>query len=228
MFLLATSLCLSTFGRGTPSTFFAFALFNGASMAVAASYLSTAVYAVAALLGGPFLQPMLTGQAASGVAVSAVQVASAVIVLWGSSPKFVSIGAMIADGRDGQAEDIAARIMFGIGAIFLCITLVAYMWLARQPFYKSATGALEQYHKVGDPDERTGLVADHRRNPPTVPNSHIYQVFRKNSIFMFSLAYVFIVSLVSAHFVTVNAFQLIGPGSLTSRSILRSQLACNQ
>jgi len=200
MLLLAISLCLSTFGQGTPFTFFAFALFNAASMAVAASYLSTAVYAVAALFGASFLRPVLTGQAASGVVVSTVQVASAITALWGSSPKSVPTEAIIADSRVGQAEEITARIFFGISAIFLCITLVAYTWLARQPFYKSITGVLEQHHRVGDPDERTGLVVDHRRNPSPVPNSHIYQVLRKNSIFMFSLAYVCAVELVSAHF----------------------------
>ncbi|KAI9573178.1 nucleoside transporter-domain-containing protein [Boletus coccyginus] len=195
LLVLTTSLCLSTFSRGTPLTVFAFALFNAASMAVAASYLSTAVYAVTALLGASSLQPVLTGQAASGVAVSAVQVASAIIALWGSSPKVVLTDGTIPNGRAGLAEEIAARITFGVSAIFLGIALVAYTWLARQPFYKSITGVLEQHRRVGDPDERTGLVADRRRNPPTVPNSHVYQVFRKNWIFMFSLAYAWLVSL---------------------------------
>ena len=198
-------------------------------MAVAASYLCTAVCAAAALLGISFLQPVLTGIGASAVAVSVVQVASAIIALWGSSPESVLIEVTIPDGRAGRAEEIAARIMFGVSAIFLCITLVAYLWLARQPFYKSITGVLEQHHTVGnrgDPDERTGLVADHCRNASTVPNSHIYQVFRDNSIFFLSLAYVFMVHIVGLHFVPVVAFQLIG--SLTSRSILQLRPACDQ
>jgi len=219
MLVFATFLCLSTFNRGTPFAFFAFALFNAACMAAAASYLSTSVYAGASVLGTSFLQPVLTGQAAIAVAVSAVQVASSMIALWVSSPKIVLTDIMRADSRDSQAEEIAARIIFGIGAIFLCITLVAYLWLTRQPFYKLVASTLEQYRKFGDPDELTVLVTDHRRNASTVTTSHVYQVFRKNSIFMFSLAYVFIVSLVSARFVALIALQLTG--SLTSRSILQ-------
>ena len=191
-------------------------------MGVAVSYLCTAVFAGAAVLGKPFLQAALSGQAAIGVVVSAVQVASSVIALWGSSPKLVLI---VAGGRENQAEEIAARIFFGVSTVSLCIPLVAYTWLTRQSFYKSITGALEQHCRVGDPDERTGLVAGERRNPPTEPNSHVYQVFRQNLIFLFSLTYVSVVTFVSV-LITVIALQLIR--SSTRRSILRSQPACTQ
>ena len=199
MTLLVTSLCLSTFIRGTPSSFFAFALFNAASLGVATGYLCIPVYAGAALLGASFLQTVFSGQAAIGVAVSIVQVASSIIALWGSYPRTDSIEIMSADGRADQVEDIAARIFFGVSAIFLGIALIAYTWLTRQSFYKSMTS--EQHHGVGEPDERTGLLADDHRNPSTEPNLHVYHVFRQNLIFMFSLAYVFAVTLVSAHLI---------------------------
>ena len=70
---------------------------------------------------------------------------------------------------------------------FLSIVLIAYMWLTRQSFYKSITSTLEQYREVGDPDEHTALVVYDRRNPSTEPNSHVYQVFRQNLIFMFPI-----------------------------------------
>ena len=206
-------------------TFFAFALFNAASMAVTVSYLSTAVFAGAALLGTSFLQAVLSGQAAIGVAVSAVQVASSMVALWGSSPKHISIEVTRADGREDRVEDIAARIFFGVSAVFLCITLVTYTWLSRQSFYNPVTSALGQPCGVGGSDERTGLVADDRRNSLTEPNSHVYHVFEHNLIFMFSLAYVLAVTLVSARLIAVIALQLIG--SLTSRSILQSQRVCD-
>jgi equilibrative nucleoside transporter 1/2/3 len=226
LILLVTFLCLSTFIRCTPSTFFAFTLVNAVSMAVAIGYLSTAVFAGAALLGTSFLRAVLLGEAAIGVAVSAVQVVSSMIALWGSSPKPDSIEVTGASGGDDQAEEIAARIFFGVSAVFLGVVLIAYTWLTRQPSYKSITGALEQHRRVGDPDERTRLVADDRRYPSTEPNSHVYQVFRQNLIFMFSLAYVFTVTIVSApsHLIsTVIALRLMR--SLTRRSILRSQPA---
>ena len=187
-------------------TFFAFALFNAASMAVTVSYLCTAVYAGAALFGTSFLQIVLSGQAAIGAAVSAVQVVSSMIALRGSPPKFPSIKIMRADGREDQVEEMAARIFFGVSVIFLAIVLIAYMWLTRQSFYKSITSTLEQYRGVGDPDERTTLVVDDRRNSSTEPNSHVYQVFRQNMIFMFSIVYVLAVTTVSGHLITIILF----------------------
>ncbi|KAF8132027.1 nucleoside transporter-domain-containing protein [Boletus edulis] len=192
MTFVITSLCLSTFIRGTPSTFFAFVLFNAASIAIAASYLCTAVYAQAALLGASALQFMLSGQAAIGVVVSSVQVASSVIAIWGSSPKSVSTVAMRANDR---TEETAARIFFGVSAVFLCITLVVYTRLMRQPFHKPVTGAMNHHPGDGTPDERIGLIADQRRIASTDSNSHVYRVFGKNLIFMFSIAYVFVVTL---------------------------------
>ena len=196
-------------------------------MAVAVSYLCTAAYAGAALLGTSFLQIVFSGQAAIGVTVSAVQVASSVIALWGLSPESNSME-VIADGRDDHAEEIAARIFFGVSAVFLCITLIAYAWSARQSFCSSvaAGSVLEQHRRVGDVDELTQLLANDRRNPSAEPGLHVYQVLRKNLIFMFSIAYVFAVTLVCAHFVTVIPLLLID--FLTRRSLLLSRLACDQ
>ena len=104
---------------------------------------------------------------------------------------------MGASGRDDQAEALAARIFFGISAVFLCITLGSFTWLTRQPLYKSVTRALEQHHRAGVADEHSGLLVDNSRSPSSAPNSDIYQVFRQNLVFMFSIAYVFVVTLVS-------------------------------
>ncbi|KAH0835950.1 nucleoside transporter-domain-containing protein [Lanmaoa asiatica] len=195
MIFLVTSLCLSTFIRSAPSTFLSFALFNTASLAVSAGYLCTATYAGAALLGPSFLQTVLSGQAAVAVVTSAVQVASSIISLWGSSPKPVSLEVKRADGEDNQAEEIAARIFFCVSVIFIGIVLVAYTWLTRQSFYKSVTGALEQHREVRNVEELTSLVADHRRTPQTEADSRVYHVVKQNLIFMFSIAYVFAVTL---------------------------------
>lgn len=189
--------------------FFSFALFTGASVAVTSGYLCTAVYAGAALLGASFLQTVLSGQAAVAVAVSAVQVASSMISLWGSPLKPVSMEVITADSRDEHPEEIAARIFFAVSTIFLGITLAAYTWLTRQPFYKSVTGPLESYREVGAIDELTGLVANDCTNSPTDANSRVFQVCKQNLIFMFSIAYVFAVTLVSTYFVAVTVLRLI-------------------
>lgn len=225
MTLLVISLCLSTFVRGTPSTFFAFALCNSALSAVASGYLCTAVYARAALFGPSYLQIVFSGQAAIAVAISIVQVASSMIALWGSPPKSIPIE-LIGKGRDDQAEEISARIFFGVSTVFLCFTLVAYTWLARHPFYKSVTNALEQPRSVGGMDELTRLLTVDDRNSSSEPKSDVYRVSRQNSILMFSLAYVFAVTLVSAHFIIAIAL-LVTSSSFTRRSFPQSQPACN-
>lgn len=210
--LLVTSLCFSTFIRGTPLAFFSFALFNAASLAVTTGYLCTAVYAGAALFGTSFLQTVISGQAAIAVAVSVVQVASSMLSIWGSSSTSVTMEVIRTDG-DSQAADTAARIFFGVSAIFLGMTLVAYAWLTRQSFYKSVTSILEQHRQVASTDEFTRLVADDCEYRTTGSNLHVYRVFKQNWMYMFSVAYVFAVTLVSAHFVTI--ITLILMGSLT-------------
>ncbi|KAG8216793.1 hypothetical protein J3R82DRAFT_7041 [Butyriboletus roseoflavus] len=146
--LLVISLCFSTYIRGTPPAFLLFALFNSASLAISTAYLYTATYAGAALLGASFLQTVLSGQAAVAVAVSVVQVTSSALSLWRFSPKPVPMEVNGADGSDNQAEEMAARIFFGVSAIFVIITLVAYTWLMKQPFYKLVTRTLEQHREA--------------------------------------------------------------------------------
>ncbi|KAI9574504.1 nucleoside transporter-domain-containing protein [Boletus coccyginus] len=211
MILLITSLCLSTFIRSTPIAIFSFALFSAAAVAITSGYLCTAVFAGASLLGPSFLQIVISGHAAVAVAVSAVQVASSMISLRSSSHQFISMKVASADGRDDRPEDIAARIFFGVSAIFLGITLVAYTWLTKLPFYKSALVTLEPDRRFGDTEEHTRLVADDHRDPPTEHNSRVYQVFKQNLIFMFSPAYVFAVTLAIYPAITVRV-RSVNPG----------------
>lgn len=209
MTLCVTSLCLSTFIQGTPWIFFTFALLNTAIMAIASGYLCTAVYAVTAVLGASFLQIMISGQAAVGVAVSLVQVSSSIISLLGSPSQIASKLVVETDHTNHRAEELAARIFFGVSAIFILSVLVVYTWLTKQPYYQSIISAVEPRYEDGDTAERTGLIAGDRRGPPTASNSHVYQVLKQNLIFMFSIAFVFAVTLASAYFITVVALQLI-------------------
>jgi len=154
---------------------------------------------------------VISGQAAVAVAVSAVQVISSLISLWGSSAKSVLAQATAVESTDGQAEELSAQIFFGVSALFLCVTLVAYTWLTRQPVYKSLTGVLEPQGEVGNTDELTGLVVDARRNPPTSANSRVFDVMKRNSSFMFSIAYVFAVTLAVYPAITVRV-RSVNPG----------------
>ncbi|KAG9317629.1 nucleoside transporter-domain-containing protein [Chiua virens] len=197
--ILVSSLCLSTFFRGTPSLFFSYTLLSMAIFAVVTGYLCTAVLAGAALLGQSFLQIVLSGQAAVAVAVSAVQVISAIISLWGSSPESPrSIS-------DDQAEALAARIFFAVSTIFLVVTFTAYAWLNRQPFYQSIVGTLERHHETGHANELTGLVTGADSNSPkAAADSRVFYVLKRNLIFFFSVAYTFCVTLAVYPAVTVR------------------------
>ncbi|KAF9247133.1 nucleoside transporter-domain-containing protein [Melanogaster broomeanus] len=203
MLLFVALLCFSTFVQATPTLFFSFVLLSSVCLAVSAGYLGTAVYAGAALFGTSYLQTVISGQAAVAVAVSAVQVASSAISVWGSTPS--SIAAFVASGgaEDDQAEGIAARIFFGVSTVFLAFTLVAYTWLTRQPAYRSTAGLLEQHRKAGDEDseELCGLMDG---GVPSSPNVHVLRVLKENFIFMFSISYVFVVTLAVFPAITVT------------------------
>ncbi|KIJ70470.1 hypothetical protein HYDPIDRAFT_78688 [Hydnomerulius pinastri MD-312] len=199
-------LFFSTFIQGTPSGFFSFVLFSSVCLAACAAYLSTAVYAGAALFGGSYLQYVLSGQAAVAVAVSAVQVASSAVSVWGSTPN--TIAAFIAGGgaTDGKAEEVAARIFFGVSIVFSGFTFAAYTWLTRQPVYKATVGVLEQQYKIGseDVEERRGLVSHGPSSAISDPKTHALRVLKENFIFMFSIAYVFVVTLAVFPTITVT------------------------
>lgn len=110
---------------------------------------------------------------------------------------------MSADDRDYQAEGTAARIFFGVSALFLVITLATYMWLTRQTSYRSLISTVKQRSGIEDTDELTRLYADDRRRIPPKESSSVYGVLIRNWIFMFSIAHVFTVTLVSPCFVVI-------------------------
>ncbi|KAF8843172.1 hypothetical protein BDN67DRAFT_897852 [Paxillus ammoniavirescens] len=206
MVLFVTSLCFSTFIRGSPSAFFSFVLFSSACLAVSAGYLATSVYAEAALLGTSHLQTVMSGQAAVAVAVSAVQVASSAVSVWGSTPSTIATFVASGGAGDGQAEEMAARIFFGVSTVFLAFTLAAYTWLTRQPAYMLTVGHLEQHHKGrdGDAEELRGLIGSGPDNVPSDPRMHVLGVLKENFIFMFSIAYVYVVTLAVFPAITVT------------------------
>jgi equilibrative nucleoside transporter 1/2/3 len=160
-----------------------------------ASYLSNSVFAGAALFGAPYMQSMMSGQAAVAVAVSGVQVISSAISVWGSTP----LGLAISDtDPDGKAEEKSARIFFGISALYMIATLLAYRWLASLQVYTTTMGALENNLKarvVSDgADERQPLLP--AAVPSAVEGNQIFRVFQTNFIYNFAVGFVFTVTLV--------------------------------
>jgi len=160
-----------------------------------ASYLSNSVFAGAALFGTPYMQSMMSGQAAIAVVVSSVQVISSAVSVWGTTPLALAISDT---DSDGKAEEKSARIFFGISALYMIATLLAYRWLASLPVYTTTMGALEDKLKAraisDEVDERQPLLS--AAPPGAVEGNQIFRVFQTNFIYNFSVGFVFTITLV--------------------------------
>ncbi|KAG2148126.1 nucleoside transporter-domain-containing protein [Suillus clintonianus] len=206
--LIIVLLFFSTFTHYQPSTFFIFAILCSISLAICVSYLSTAAFAGASLFGAPYMQSMISGQAAIAVVVSVVQVVTSALSVWGSTPE--AIAAFISnDGvGDGKAEQDSARTFFGISALFMVSTFMAYAWMARLPAYKATVGILENNIKLhgalGSPTETGGLVFSSTEQASHEERNQIIRVFKANIIYEFALAYVFVITLAIFPVITIT------------------------
>lgn len=209
-FAIVIALFATTFVHPSPTPFFYFIMISTFFLSGCAAYLSNSVFAGAALFGAPYMQSMMSGQAAVAVAVSSVQVISSVISVWGSTPA----APLISDTyRDGKAEEESARIFFGVSALYMIATLLAYRWLASLQVYTVTMGALEDNLKArvasDEADERQALL------PPALPSSaqgnQILRVLKTNFIYNFAVGYVFTVTLVSFFFESTALFCLQSP-----------------
>lgn len=206
--LIIVLLFFSTFGRYQPSTFFFFAILCAISLAICVSYLSTATYAGASLFGASYMQSMISGQAAIAVVVSVVQVVTSASSVWGSTPE--AIAAFISnDGvEDGTAEQDSARTFFGISALFMISTFMAYAWMARLPTYKATVGTLEQNVKpegvLDSADGTRRLVCRDTDQASLEERNQIIRVFKANIIYEFALAYVFVITLAIFPVITIT------------------------
>ncbi|KAJ7283448.1 nucleoside transporter-domain-containing protein [Mycena rebaudengoi] len=183
-------LIVSTFFHTSPGLFFAFVLFDGVSQAALGAYLTTAVIVIASLFGSTAVQALMSGQAAVAVAVSGVQVFSAVTSVWGQSPETIS-----AYVSNGEPEENAAFIFFSLSAAIFVVSAAAYSWLVTMPAYKTVAGSLEQKKIVdGSPDELRGLVSA-GRSESSNEKGQIWRVAKANVMYEVAVCYVFVVTL---------------------------------
>jgi equilibrative nucleoside transporter 1/2/3 len=119
----------------------------------------------------------MSGQAAVAVAVSGVQVFSAVASVWGQSPE--TIASYVSDG---EPEERSALVFFGLSTVFLVVSAAANGWLVTMPAYKTVAGSLEHKKVVGEnvsSDELRGLVSS-GRNELSDEKGQILRVARAN------------------------------------------------
>lgn len=198
---------LSTFFIPSPGLFVIFVLFNGAAQAAAGGYFQTSLIAVASLFGPGAVQAMIAGQAAVAVAVSGVQVISAVTSV-ARNPEMLS--------GDGSAEESAAFIFFALSTLFLVGSFLAHEYLLRMPAYDRIAGPLERgaqtAHKISlGPDEgpsrRRSLSLSH--SEAVEEASNVLKVAKANAPFEIAVAFVFLVTLVSQGYLYHAGFRLL-------------------
>ncbi|KAJ6627477.1 nucleoside transporter-domain-containing protein [Mycena sp. CBHHK59/15] len=199
--VLITTLCLSfltflltisTFVHTSPGVFFAFVLLDGVSQAAFGAYLQTAVIVIASLFGPTAVQALMSGQAAVAVAVSGVQVFSAVASVWDQSPETISTYV-----SNGEPEERSALIFFSLSTVFLVVSAAAHGWLVTMPAYKVVAGSLEAKKIVsenGSSDEIQGLVSN-RRSEISEEKGQILRVAKANVLYEIAVSYVFVVTL---------------------------------
>ena len=143
---------------------------------------------------------MFSGQAAVAVVVSVVQVVTSALSVWKSTPDAIAASLSNDSAGDGKAEQDSARAFFGISALFMISTWIAYAWLARLPIYSATVGILEQNTKLqaalGSPNETSRLISYSTDQANYEERNQILRVFKANILYEFAGAYVYLITLV--------------------------------
>ncbi|KAF8631194.1 hypothetical protein AX15_002526 [Amanita polypyramis BW_CC] len=188
---LTSLLALSTLIRIPAGFFAALVLLNAGAQSTCVAYLQKAIFAAGSLFGPPALQPIMSGQAAVAVVISAVQVFSAAISLWGLPRDIIATYV-----SDGSVEGRSALMFFSLSTIFLLFCLLVHGWLVRTPLYKSVVGALENKQLYsGSFGEESGDLVSGEGSDILRDQSRIIDLAKENIIYQFAVAYVFIITL---------------------------------
>jgi equilibrative nucleoside transporter 1/2/3 len=180
--VLVFILFLTTYIQFSPFMFAVIVLSTSALQAVAGSYLQTAVIAAAALFGPIAMQSLMSGQAAVGVALSAVQLISA----YGSVhiPSATSDNVILQDDSSARA----ARAFFGLSTLFLIGTILVHAWMVRLPAYVAISDQLDV------PTTQEHSPESHAR--PESERAQIIRIAKANWVYEVAVALVMTVTLV--------------------------------
>lgn len=184
---------VSTFFQAPAGLFFAFVILNGIAQASAGSYLQTSIIAVASLFGPTAMQAVMSGQAAVGVAVSAVQVISAATSVHGVPSPQQAVG--------WKPEERSALAFFALSTVFLVFSAGAHAYLIRLPSYKAVVGQFSHIRQAArsdahDLEEDSSLISSSPRINAAEKREQILRVSKSNIIYNLGVAYVFVVTLV--------------------------------
>ncbi|KAH9951820.1 nucleoside transporter-domain-containing protein [Amylocystis lapponica] len=188
---LTALLALSTFVHLPAGLFVTFVLLNGVLQAAVGSYLQLAIIAVASLFGPKAMQALMSGQAAVGVFVSAVQVLSAI-----ASTRSQASEAVVPP-PSSLPEESSARLFFALSTVFLIVSAGANVWMTRLPIYKAVTA---QSTRAARPDSTATLnevqrLTDDVQEHRTDEKHRIIRMAKVNITYNIAVAYAFIVTL---------------------------------
>ena len=132
-----------------------------------------------------------------GVAVSAIQLLSAV-----ASVKASPAGFTVMEERAAEAR--SAFIFFALSTVFFIFSAGAYAWLMKTPEYREITGdnktrrvSISLSQSFTSDGEGDGLVSGRSRGTPPSPVARTIAMIKTNLPFNFTAAWVFTVTLVS-------------------------------
>jgi len=143
------------------------------------------------------MQAVVSGQAAIGVAVSAIQLLSAMASV------NTSVGSMVMEEKAAEAR--SAFIFFALSTVFYVFSAGAYAWLMKTPEYlemKNTHGtrriSLSMSQSITADDEGAGLVSGRSRDhgAASSPVARTIAMIKTNLAFNFTAAWVFVVTLV--------------------------------
>jgi len=142
------------------------------------------------------MQAVVSGQAAVGVAVSAIQLLGAL-----ASVKASPAGATVME--ESTPETRSAFVFFALSTVFYVFSAGAYAWLMKTPEYREINSghrtrriSLSMSQNFTDDDEGAGLVSGRLRDATPSPVARTIAMIKTNLAFNFTVAWVFIVTLV--------------------------------
>jgi solute carrier family 29 (equilibrative nucleoside transporter), member 1/2/3 len=152
-------------------------LCNAIAQASLGAYLQTSVIAIGSLFGPSAVQIIMAGQAAVAVAVSGVQVISAVASTWDARP--ITNAAIEQRGP----EERSAFIFFSLSTLFFLVTAVTQHHLSSVPTYKMVVHPFT-------------ISQDEGRGKLPFEKARILSVAKANILYEVAGAYVFVITLV--------------------------------
>ncbi|KAG8913236.1 hypothetical protein FRC01_004654, partial [Tulasnella sp. 417] len=193
------TLTVSPFTSWSPGTFFAFVLLNATIQASFGAYFQAALVRLASLFGPYAIQAFFAGQAAVGVAVSAVQFIAAALAGErrssndGKSPS--NVPTSLDDEKDRMLREASTSAFwfFSLSTAFLVFTYGTYLWLTKLPIYHEVvhphlapSTAVEENEEAeieeAEEEERSDDEGAHRMSTSMTESGHLLAVHVESQV----------------------------------------------